>query len=570
MAMVQVGRSIDSKLLARLAIGAVQGLFLLGLFRWQTAEHAREPWYFALCYGAALLPPPILVAWGAMRRRPLALWAALALAGLLGLGYFAAWRLGPASSDGMFGAQGFIFAALLMFISHHLVQVGVGARRWRGAYPEYFDLTWKHGVQLGLSGLFVGVFWLLLWLGGAMFAVISIDAVVEIITKDWFAIPITALAFAAAIHLTDGRASLVIGARTLALTLFSWLLPVMTAIAGAFLLALPIVGVAGLWETKFASALLMWAATALIFFINAAYQAGEKPGNPVIAWAVRLGAVLLVPLCGLAAYGLITRIGQYGLTPSRVIAGAGLIMLSGYALGYALAAASRGAWMAKLGAANVWCAVLSACMLLGMLTLPGDPSRLAVQSQLARLTRGSVTPEAFDYALLAGGGARWGEAALRKLSAASGDERAARIAALAKAQLERAPIDPETITLEARRAAAPDLTPSPAAPIPDGAYLELQDDQSGPSDCIRNTQACSMRQIDLDGDQRPEILFFNGGSVMVLEPGTKPDAPWRAAANACCLPTEAWAKGDFSLVRQRFAGLKAGDTELIFTPTPPR
>lgn len=561
--------TIARTLLARLIIGAAQGLVLLALHRWHLHDRDIGPLYFALVYGAAFLPAPLLAGWGAMRWRPLAVWLGLALAVLLGLGYYASWRVGGTASRAFPEAPSFIFAALVLFICHHLVQVGIGAGRLRGPYYAYFDLSWKHGVQLGLSGVFTGVFWLLLWLGGALFALIGIETLVEIISKDWFAYPVTTSAFAAAVHLTDARASLVNGARALALTLLGWLLPMMALIAVAFLMALPIVGFSGLWGTNFASALLMWATTLLILLINAAYQGGEKPANPVIAWAVRLGSILLVPLCALAAFGLITRASQYGLTTSRIIAVAGLIMLGGYAIGYAIAAVSRGAWMARLGAANVWCAFLSACVLLALLTPLADPSRLAVQSQMGRLARGSLTPEAFDYGFLARGGARWGKEALQSLSAASGDARTLQIAALAKWTLAKQLIGPGPIDLAQRRAAVPDRTGQHSASIPDGAYLALQSGRDPVKDCIEHQAICSVRQIDLTGDQRPEILLFDGSSVLVLEPGEKADSPWREAANACCVPAEAWAKGEFTLVPQRYQGLKAGDTTLNFTVAQP-
>ena len=82
-----------------------------------------------------------------------------------------------------------------------------------------------------LSALFVGVFWGVLWLGAALFNLIGIDAIEKLIEHRWFWIPATTLSLSVAIHLTDVRAGLVRGTRTLVLVLLSWLLPLMTITA---------------------------------------------------------------------------------------------------------------------------------------------------------------------------------------------------------------------------------------------------------------------------------------------------------------------------------------------------
>ncbi|MFY0057026.1 hypothetical protein ABTP94_18390, partial [Acinetobacter baumannii] len=89
-----------------------------------------------------------------------------------------------------------------------------------------FDVAWKAGVQLALSLGFTLAFWLLLQLGAALFHVIGVKALSSLIGEAWFAIPVTCLAFALAVQLTDVRDGLIRGVRTVALMLLSWLLPV--------------------------------------------------------------------------------------------------------------------------------------------------------------------------------------------------------------------------------------------------------------------------------------------------------------------------------------------------------
>jgi hypothetical protein len=137
-------------------------------------------------------------------------------------------------------------------------------RRRIASFPAYFDTTWKAGVQLAMSLGFTGAFWILLLLGAALFKVIGLSFLEDLLRETWFAIPVTFLVFAVAVHLTDVRDGLIRGVRTVALMLLSWLLLVMTVLAAGFLAALPFTGLQALWETGNATSLVLAAAAALI------------------------------------------------------------------------------------------------------------------------------------------------------------------------------------------------------------------------------------------------------------------------------------------------------------------
>src|SRR6185295_6268651 len=109
---------------------------------------------------------------------------------------------------------------------------------------------------------------------------INITVVREIIQERWFYFPATTTAFAAAVHISDARFGLIAGARTLALMVLSWLLPVMAAFAAAFLAALAFVGLQPLWATGSTTPLLLISAMMLVLLINATYQDGEQETPP--------------------------------------------------------------------------------------------------------------------------------------------------------------------------------------------------------------------------------------------------------------------------------------------------
>jgi hypothetical protein len=305
-----------------------------------------------------------------------------------------------------------------LFIAHTLVTGGVAQGRFMASYPTYFDLAWKLGIQLALSVLFVGAFWALMWLGAGLFGLIKLDFFEKLLGKEWFAIPVLAVAVGGALHLTDIRPVLVQGARTLLLTLLSWLLPLITLIVAGFMVSLPFTGLAALWNIGHATALLLAASAALIVLINAAHQDGAEERMPpkILRLAGSVAAVLTVPLSVIAAYALYLRVQQYGWTVDRVTVAAILIVALAYAGGYAHAALTRGRWLARIEAWNFRVALLALGLMIVMFTPLASPLRISVNDQMARLESGKVTPQKFDYAYLRDHGGRYGRAALQKLS----------------------------------------------------------------------------------------------------------------------------------------------------------
>ena len=258
--------------------------------------------------------------------------------------------------------------------------------------------------------MFVGVFWGVLWLGAVLFNLINIKFIETLIEKSWFAIPATTLATAAALHVTDVRARLVAGIRTVVHTLLSWLLPLMTLIAVGFTLSLPFTGLAPLWATRSAASLLLTAAATLVVLINAAFQDGDPVHNRpvVLRYAELIAAVMLVPLVLIATYALWLRVAQYGWTVERIATAATIVIALLYAFGYAAAALLTlrgGVWMALLMRVNIATAFVVLAVLLGLFTPIADPARIAVNSQVARLESGTVPPNAFDFNYLRRG--RW-------------------------------------------------------------------------------------------------------------------------------------------------------------------
>jgi hypothetical protein len=505
----------------RLAIGLTQGVALWWLYNAaDTASHqwpATVPALFApLLLIAAFVPVLLLAGVGRMRMTTLAGWALGAVAFLVLLGWHEVARQSAETLDGPPFLNGPmpLFAAAALFIGHHLILASDMERKWIAAFPTYFDTAWKAGVQLALSLGFTAAFWILLFLGAGLFRVIGLDFLEDLIRKEWFAIPVTTFAFAIAVHLTDVRDGLIRGVRTVVLMLLSWLLLVITVLVAGFLAALPFTGLSGLWETGSATSLVLAAAAALIILINTAYQDGRPDNLPplVLRIAVRAAAVLITPLIVIAFWGLSLRIGQHGLTPDRIIALACAVVGAAYAVGYGWAALSpfwrKSDWMRPLERTNVWTAVLTVAVILALFSPLADPARLSVADQTARLQRGAVAPDKFDYRFLRFESGKAGKAALARL-ARSADPAVASRAKTAQAVSNRwdrtdVGVPERTPVFEVYPAGAA-LPTGFVAPVPpsDRRYA-----CTSPGECVA-------APMDMNGDDRPEVLIASSHTIVL-------------------------------------------------------
>ncbi|WGM31947.1 DUF4153 domain-containing protein [Brevundimonas sp. NIBR11] len=506
----------------RLAVGLAQGIALYLLFK--AAEGPGPRWadthpelFGPMVLTALFLPPVILAGVGRLRWTMLAIWTVVAAAALAFLAWHDIARQAADVTRHLSPAL-FPFAAAALFIAHHLIVPADRERKPIAPFPAYFDAAWMAGVQLVLSVAFAGAFWLLLFLGAALFNIIGLSFLGDLIGNAWFSFPLTGLAFATAVHLTDVRDGLIRGVRTIALMLLSWLLLVLTVLVGGFLAALLFTGLDGLWETGSATALVLAAAGALIILINAAYQDGRPDNLPpaVLRGAVRVAALLLTPLVGLAIWGLALRIGQHGLTPDRIIAAACALVGVGYAIGYGLGALAPfirkgSAWMKPLEMTNIVTAVLEVAVILALFTPLADPARLSVADQMARLDNGKVAPAAFDYAFLKFESGKVGKAALARLIQSDNPEIARRAREASEAD--------NRYDIEVPPVVEPLITPVVEAwpadrPLPASFSKPFR----GPSVLFgcRNRGDCVATLQDLNGDGALEILMASQAGLWLF------------------------------------------------------
>ena len=517
---------------ARIAIGLIQGLVLAWLIHSideTKAWPATQPLVFGpLFLVAAYLPAALLAGTGRLRLMTLVIWGVVAAAMLvvLGLSNVTSQVITEGSSPPFLEPPLFPFAAAALFISHHLIAPADRERTLLASYPAYFDTAWMAGVQLALSIGFTLAFLLLLFLGAALFNVIGLRFLGDLLQEEWFTVPVMSVAFALAVQLTDVRPGLIRGVRSIALMLLSWLLLVITVLVAGFLAALPFTGMEGLWNTGSATALVLAAAGVLVILINTAYQDGQPDNLPpaVLRGAVRVASVLLTPLILISIWGLSLRIGQHGLTPDRIIAAACVVVGIAYAAGYGFAAlipfARAIPWMKPLERTNVVAAVLAVLTILALFTPLADPARLSVHDQMGRLDRGAVTPDKFDYPFLRFESGRTGEAALARLAASSNPE-IARRAKEAQETDNRYELREETD--QQRSLPIIDEWPQ-GVMLPPGFVRPIP--TTDPRNSCQMAKECLATTADLNGDGRDEVLLATSHTITLFAQ-TK-DGVWEA------------------------------------------
>jgi hypothetical protein len=419
----------------RLVVGLLQGLalyFLNVAFRDKTWPATDGFLYAPLLLVSLYVPLIILIGIGNLRAVALTLWTLAAAAFVAAVAWYAIWQW-PVEWTGIEDRQrlmpefaAFFFTLVALYIAQVLIAAADGERRVLAPYAAYFDLAWKFLLQGILSACFVGVFWAVLELGAALFDMIGLTGFQTFIEHRWFVVPATTLAFAAALHVTDVRAGLVRGVRSLGLALLSWLLPLMTGLAAAFLIGLVFTGLKPLWDTRFAAGDLLVASAVLIVLINAAFQDGGEEHHPatVLRISGSLAAVILVPLVALSAYAIYLRVAQYGWTTDRVNSVGCLVVAGFLAVGYAVAAIPAGPWLARLARLNIFAALLGLLVIAALFSPIADPMRIAVDSQVSRLAKGAVKAEEFDYGYLRWRSGRFGLDALHRLEHWTGPQAA--------------------------------------------------------------------------------------------------------------------------------------------------
>jgi len=442
----------------------------------------------------------------------------------LGIGY----QINLQPYDNYFIRPVHFWALPLVFIANELVISADRSAKWIAPYETYFEEAWKRGIQLILALVFTGLFWGILLLGASLFKIIGFELFGDLISYSYVAWVLSGLAMGLSVHLGDVQTKMLGTVRLLVLTVFSWLLPLITIISIGFVIGLIFTGLAPLWATKAATVTMLAACVNLVLLMNAAYQQGEpdRSIHILLKWTLRAASIVLLTLSLIAAYSLSLRIEQYGLTFDRILAGIGVFISVLFGIGYtASSLMPTKRFMAWLETTNIVLAFVKVAIILGLLTPILDPNRLSVDSQVARLKSGQVSIDKFDWIMLRFDTEKYGLTALESLT--KDPKFGAKATEVKKwSQNDRykgeTTEENELLTLDYDKLIlVPNSPPLPKSFVENGPKIKNwyagNDCTTNPSNTQSKAIVCYVNVIDLNRDSEPEVLLLSGSEIIIYD-----------------------------------------------------
>ena len=521
----------------------LQGLALYTLKSWPAVEQWSPVWQ-TLCYTVAIAIPPLIIVSIAPRLSH-SYWLIIAGFALV-IGLLAGYRGYQCTPQELVRCNwpyAFILTSIIAtFIVGFLLRAcATGSTHLRKPrYPALFHYSWDIALTTGLTLVFTGIFWLILLLWQALFKLVGIDMFSQLFSKDWFIFPVTGLVAGSGAVLFRSQQSFVLTLKRLLRTMLVALLPLLAVLTIVFLATLPFTGLQPIWDTGHGSALLLWLVALLLFFTNGVIQ-DEFPFARYPKWINRvlLLALLLAPLyAGLAIYGLMLRVQQYGWTPERLWGFVVALTLALLAASYSLSILRRGEhWAEWLRNINTGLAlwVLAVCLITQSPLV--NFWKISANSQVARLEDGRVDPATFDFYFLRQKLGRPGYEALKQVTTFTAIEQDKPLAAYVRELLKPT-------------GSGWDLRQNPAQQrptkkkirgmevLPAGHSLpDAFNTQRYLGDCEQTAVNCIWLAKDLDGDGSDEFILFShrtregGENFLTVVAFALIDGHWREIGN---------------------------------------
>jgi hypothetical protein len=287
------------------------------------------------------------------------------------------------------------------------------------------------------SWVFIGIAFLLAWLLSALFDLIGLHFIREMLQRHWFSAALAGAAFGGSLGLFRERDRVVRLLQRVVTAVLAVLAPVFGAGLLLFLVSLPFTGLGALWEaTKSTTPILLSCVIGALILANAVIGNGEdeEAGNPALRWGAMALGLAILPLCVIAAIATGMRIDQYGFTPDRLWALVFVILATAYGVAYfGSLVLGRSGWAARVRPANLRMAFVVSVIALFLATPILSFNAISTADQVARLESGRIKPDKFDWGALAFDFGDPGKAALKRLA---GSKNAA-IAGRARAALTK-------------------------------------------------------------------------------------------------------------------------------------
>jgi hypothetical protein len=236
--------SSKSTLPVILIAAVVEGWGLYGLHHAIEAHRwpATDPAWLTALYCVVIFGP-LTVQLLASQVRDRFLWVIVGT--LSGIFFYLGWHEGatqlPATRELGWFAGDFAFAlplGVLWLLMLPFLQGRLVTGRWRIPYIVLFADAWRNKLVLAEATLFTGLFWLLLELWQALFAMLEIEFFRKLFEEPIFVYPVTAITFGLALHLIGSIERLTSVILEQLLNVLKWLALVAGSLLALFTVAL--------------------------------------------------------------------------------------------------------------------------------------------------------------------------------------------------------------------------------------------------------------------------------------------------------------------------------------------
>ncbi len=283
--------------------------------------------------------------------------------------------------------------------------------KW-GQYDVLFDQSWNIVVRYVAAWLFVGAVWALLMLSDALFQLVGLTIIEDLLDIEAVPYLLTGTVLGVALAVVNELSDYV--SPYLVLRLLRLLMPAVLVVVAVFLIALPFRGLSHLFGSLSVATTLLAMAGAAATLVTTALDTDDSRAvkGSLMGLTCQALALCLPALAGLAGYAVLLRVMQYGWTPDRLAAATIATIALGYGTAYAAAILWRQDWQGRIRGSNVVMAVLVLCVAALWLTPLFSPQRLSTADQIARFENGRVKASAVDLWVI---GHEWGRAGTRGL-----------------------------------------------------------------------------------------------------------------------------------------------------------
>lgn len=288
-----------------------------------------------------------------------------------------------------------IMAIVMLPVPFAIAIMTEGRRGWCD-YSRLFTESWNIVVRYATAWLFVAIFWAVLWLLWSLLDLVGITFVGEFLTEApvvWLISgAVMGLGLAVVTELADTISA------DLLLRLLRLLVPLVLLVELVFVAVLPASGLSHLFGVFSPTGILLATAIASILLVTISVDANDESAAHArfVTLSARGLAILLPVLAVLAMWSLWLRVSDWGWTPERISAAAMIVLISGYAVSYAIAAFS-GHWRLMIRKTNIAMALVVIVVGAFWMTPFFSPEAIAVRSQMARFDNGKTLPHELPF-----------------------------------------------------------------------------------------------------------------------------------------------------------------------------